>query len=85
VTVTVSAPVFSSIRVTRFVPGMITMSSPLAGSHASATCAAVAPVWAAMAWTSSARRRLLEVVAGEARAGLAEVGVVEARHVLRCA
>ena len=69
---------FSSTRATRLVPGIGAMSSPCASSQASATCAGVAPTSAATACDLVDDAQVaLEVLAGEARVGLAPVVVGE--------
>ena len=73
-----SAAVFSSTRATRRVPGIGAMSSPGASSQASAVWAGVAPISAPMACDLVDDREVaLEVLAGEARVGLAPVVVGE--------
>ena len=73
-----SAATFSSTRATRLVPGIGAMSSPWARSQASATWAGVAPDLGRDGRDLlGAAQIALEVLAGEARVGLAEVGVGE--------
>ena len=73
-----SAAMFSSRRATRLVPGIGAMSSPWASSQASATCAGVAPSWVGDRFDFVDDGQVdLEVVAGEARVGLAPVVVGE--------
>ena len=82
---TSSAATFSSTRDTRFVPGIGAMSSPWASSQANEHLRRGAPDLGGDGLDLvGAAQVVLEVLAGEARVGLAEVGVrqvVDRAHV----
>lgn len=61
---TFSAPRFSRRRSTRRVPGIVKTSPPCARTQASATCAIVAPFFAAMSRMSSTKRIFTASAAG---------------------
>ena len=74
VSVTATAPRLSSRYFTRFVPGIGTMSSPCARTHASASCAGVQPLAAARSLDVPGEREVLvDRFTLEARIGVAPV------------